>query len=206
MPEPMNPAPTTPRSATSPAATCWRGASPAWAVAMSGGRLPLHGRHLALPQLDAPDLAGERLRQVVDELDPARVGVRRQPVADEVLDVLGHVVAGLVALGEHDERLDHVAALLVGRGHGGGLAHRRVLQAGRLDLEGTDAIAGGDDHVVGAPGVPDVAVLVLHRGVLGVEPLAAEVRLGVLRAVPVAERVVRVGARAQADLPALALW
>src|SRR5919199_1303854 len=87
----------------SPAATCWRGASPAWAVAMSGGRLPLHGRHLALPQLDAPDLAGERLRQVVDELDPARVGVRRQPVADEALDVLGHLVAGLVALGQHDE-------------------------------------------------------------------------------------------------------
>ena len=38
---------------------------------------------LLLAQLDAPDLAGERLRQVVDELDLARVGVGREVAADE---------------------------------------------------------------------------------------------------------------------------
>ena len=110
-----------------------------------------------------------------------------------------------MALGEHDERLDHVALDLVGRGDRGRLAHRRVLDAGRLDLERADPVAGGDDHVVGAPGVPDVAVLVHGRRVLGVEPVAAEGLLGGLGQVPVAERVVRVGARAQADLAALAL-
>jgi hypothetical protein len=55
------------------------------------------------------------------------------------------------------------------------------------------------------PFVPDVAVLVLARGVLGVEPLAAEHLVGCLRPVPVAERIVRVRAGAQADLAALAL-
>src|SRR4051794_8414391 len=79
-----------------------------------------------------------------------------------------------------------------------------MLDAGGLHLERADAIAGGDDDVVGAAGVPDVAVLVLRRGVLGVEPLAAEGLARRLLVVPVAERVVRVAARAQADLAPLA--
>ena len=74
-----------------------------------------------------------------------------------------------------------------------------------LDLERADPVAGRDDHVVGAALVPDVAVLVERGGVLGVEPVAAERLLGVLRVVPVADRIVRVRARAQADLAALAL-
>src|SRR6185436_21179393 len=106
--------------------------------------------------------------------------------------------------GEHDERLHDVAAALVGRGHGGGLLYGRVLDARRLDLERADSVPGRDDHVVGAAGVPDVAVLVLHGRILRVEPLAAEDLLGVLGPVPVADRVVRVGAGAQADLAALA--
>ena len=95
-------------------------------------------------------------------------------------------------LGEDDERLDDVATQLVRRRDRGRLAHRRMLQARRLDLERADAVAGGDDHVVGAALVPVVAVLVLARGVLGVEPLAAEGLLARLRVVPVAERIVRV--------------
>ena len=110
-----------------------------------------------------------------------------------------------MALGEDDEGLHDVALDLVGRGDRRRLAHRLVLQAGRLDLEGADAVAGGDDDVVGAPGVPDVAVLVLHGGVLGVKPLAAEGLLGGLGVAPVAERIVGIRARAQADLAALAL-
>src|SRR3954447_8029859 len=96
----MKPAPTTPMSRTS---------------AMRR-RLLLRRLHLALAQLDAADLAGERLRQVVDELDLARVRVRRQPVADVALDRLHDLVGRLVALGEHDERLDDAAAAPRGRG------------------------------------------------------------------------------------------
>src|SRR4051794_62985 len=79
-----------------------------------------------------------------------------------------------------------------------------MLEADRLDLEGTDPVAGGDDHVVGAPFVPEVAVLVPARCVTGVEPLAAERLLARLGVAPVAERIVRVAARPQADLAALA--
>src|SRR4029077_13570851 len=52
--------------------------------------------------------------------------------------------------------------------------------------------------------VPDVAVLVHARGVLGVEPLAVERLTRSLLVVPVAERVVRVRPRPEADLAALA--
>src|SRR4029078_9478228 len=76
--------------------------------------------------------------------------------------------------------------------------------AGRLDLERADPVAGRDDHVVGPPLVPDVAVLVHARGVLGVEPLAVERLPRSLLVVPVAERVVRVRPRPEADLAALA--
>src|SRR4051794_34349617 len=79
-----------------------------------------------------------------------------------------------------------------------------MLDTGRLDLERPDAIAGGDDHVVAAAGVPHVAVLVHESGVLAVEPLAAERLTRLVLVPPVAERVVRVRARAETDLTALA--
>ena len=48
-----------------------------------GAAIRLVAGGVALAQLDSADLAGQRLRQLVDELDPPRVGVRRQAVADE---------------------------------------------------------------------------------------------------------------------------
>src|SRR3954451_2509821 len=159
---------------------------------------------LLLAQLDPPDLARQRLGQRVDELDPPRVRVRAEPLADVALDLLRQLVARLRAGGEDDERLDHVPAPLVRRRDRRGLGDRRVLEAGGLDLERADPVARRDDHVVGPALVPDVAVLVLARGVLGVEPLPAE-RLAARRlVVPVAEGIVRVRPRAQADLAALA--
>src|ERR687890_752893 len=54
----------------------------------AGRRLLPRCLHLPLAQLDAADLARERLGQVVDELDLARIGVCGQPLAHELLDVL----------------------------------------------------------------------------------------------------------------------
>src|SRR5258705_439055 len=79
-----------------------------------------------------------------------------------------------------------------------------MLDARRLDLERPDPVAGGDDHVVGAAGVPDVAVVVHDGRVLRVEPVAAEGLACGLLVAPVAERVMRVRAGPQADLTALA--
>src|SRR4051794_39846449 len=156
-------------------------------------RLPLlTGRMLALAQLDAADLSRERLREVLHELDLPRIRVLGQPVTNEAADLAGQVVAGLMPFREHDERLHDVSAPLVGRRHRRGLAYRRMLDAGGLDLEWADSVAGRDDHVVRPSGVPDVAVLIHHGGVLRVEPLTAERLARRLLVVPVAERVVRV--------------
>src|SRR4051794_7221146 len=93
------------------------------------------GLELALSELDPADLSGERLGQVIHELDLARVRVRAQARAHVRLDVVDQIVARRVPLGEHDERLDHVPAPLVGRRDGRRLLDRRVLEAGGLDLE-----------------------------------------------------------------------
>src|SRR5947208_15894433 len=108
----------------------------------------------------------------------------------ELFEVISEVGGRALTLRQNDKRLDEMAAPLVGRGDRRRFAHSRVLDARRLDLEGPDPVAGRDDHVVGAPRVPEVAVGVLLGGVLGVEPLAAEGLLGVLRAVPVTEWIV----------------
>src|SRR5512132_386658 len=120
----------------------------------SGARLAVPA--VGLAQLRAADLAGKGLGQVVHELDLARVGVGREPLADMPLELAGQLVAGLGAGDQPDERLDHVAALGVGAGHHRRLGHRRVLQQGALDLERPDPVAGRDDHVVGPARVPDV--------------------------------------------------
>src|SRR5205085_6585834 len=139
---------------------------------------------LELPQLDPPDLPRERLRQVLDELDSAWIRVRRQALADEGLDLGRELVGGRVTTSGDDERLDDIAAELVGRRDRGRFLDARMLEADGLDLERADAVARRDDHVVGAALVPDVAVLVLSRRVLRVEPVAAEVGRRVVLAVP----------------------
>ena len=52
-----------------------------------------------MTKYDPTDLAGERLRQVVDELDAPRIRIRGEPLANECLDLLG----------EGHERTDELA-------------------------------------------------------------------------------------------------
>jgi len=79
------------------------------------------------------------------------------------LDLPRKLVRGLGAGGEAHERLDDVAAQLVGRGDGGRLDDLGVLDDRRLDLERADPVAGRDDDVVVSPLVPAVAVLVAAK-------------------------------------------
>src|SRR5262249_26173917 len=111
---------------------------------------------LELSQLRAADLPGQRLPELGDELDSAWIRVRGEPFANVGLDVVGEMVARLVAVGEHDERLDDGAAQLVRRGDDGSLLDGGMLEADGLDLERADPVAGRDDHVVGTADVPEV--------------------------------------------------
>src|SRR3712207_4801371 len=116
--------------------------------------------HLALAKLDAADLAARGFGELADELDLAGILVRGGLRLAEVLYLAGEPVARFVVLADDDVRLDDAAAVLVrGRDHRA-LDDRGVLYEDALDLEGTDAVSGGEDHVVRAALEPQVTVLV----------------------------------------------
>src|SRR4029453_13285767 len=150
----------------------------------SGG--PLGARLLALAELDPADLAGDGLGEVVGELDLAGVLVGGGDGAAVLLELADQVLGALVAGRQHDEGLDQLAALGVGLADHRRLGHRRVLNQGRLDLEGADAGGGRGDHVVVAGDEPEVAVLVDIGAVAGVVEVAPEGGGGRLGCVPVA--------------------
>ena len=88
-----------------------------------------------------------------------------------------------VALERH-ERGDRLAGVLVGLADHRGLGDLRVRDDRRLDLGGRQPVAGDVDHVVDAPDDPEVAVLVLARGVADeVDVLAELVPVGLDEAV-----------------------
>ena len=81
-----------------------------------------------------------------------------QPVAREVLHLVDEVVAGR-AVGD-DERLDDLPAQCIGHADHGRFDDIGMLEHRVLDLDRAHRPAGGDDHVVGAAAVIEVAVLV----------------------------------------------
>src|SRR5436190_3990424 len=90
------------------------------------------GAALEFAQLEALDLSGRRLRQLVDELDEARVLVGRKPFLDEGLET--RFVDPLAGL-EDDERLGLDEAFLVLLADDRALEYRLVLHQRGLHLE-----------------------------------------------------------------------
>src|SRR3546814_8753633 len=67
--------------------------------------------------LRAPDFPAGRLRQVSDELDPARIFVRRGGFLYLFLQGFDQILGRFPSGGQNHERLDHFAAGRVGAGH-----------------------------------------------------------------------------------------
>src|SRR2546425_12389862 len=70
---------------------------------------------LAFAQLDPPDLSCESLREIVDELDPARIRIGRVAVAHESVDFVPESVGPPVGSRPHDEGLHDDAPPIVMR-------------------------------------------------------------------------------------------
>src|SRR5437879_4329828 len=149
----------------------------------SAGRSRSPSLHVA--QLGAPDLAADRLRQVGDELDLARVLVRSGHRLDVLLQLAGERLRRKVPGRQHHERLDDLAAERVRLADDGRLGDRGVLDQGGFDLEWPDPVRRTVDHVVGAAHEPEVAVVVHRRAVAGDVPVAAMALLRRLRVAPV---------------------
>ena len=77
------------------------------------------------------------------------------------------VVVGGEPVLERDEGLDHLADGGIGLADDGRLGHRGMIGQRVLDLERTDQVPGGLDHVVGAADEPEVAVGVALDEVAG---------------------------------------
>ncbi|MFN8566072.1 MAG: hypothetical protein U0Z44_00830 [Kouleothrix sp.] len=72
------------------------------------------------------------------------------------------------------EGLDDLATQIVGAGHHGGLGYGWMLDQCALDLERADAVAGAEDHIIGAAHEPEIAVLIDDRPVAGNIPITAD--------------------------------
>src|SRR3990172_7134636 len=130
---------TTPSSCVMAKPKTGQTSSPPGSGAAARGRLsglPFALRPLLVHQLAAQDLARERLRDRLHELQLAHLLVGSHPVGDELHDLLG---GGLLGGPEDDERLGDLAAVDVrlrdhgGVGDGGGL-HGQRPQLGRRHL------------------------------------------------------------------------
>src|SRR5215210_3048439 len=141
--------------------------------------------HLALTQFDAPDLAARGLWELADELDAPGILVRGGLGLAKVRYLPREPIRRFVVLADNDVRFDHAPAVLVRRGHYRALDDRLVLDEDALDLEGPDAVAGREDHVVRAPHEPQVSVLVPVRPVAGEVVAVPEDCLRLVRLVPV---------------------
>ena len=86
------------------------------------------------------------------------------------------LVGALEVALERDEGADRLAGVLVGLADHRRLGDLRVRDDRRLDLGGREPVAGDVDHVVDAADHPEVAVLVLARGVADEVGLLAELR------------------------------
>src|SRR5215469_4262753 len=133
----------------------------------SGGR-PLS----LLPEHETLHLACAGPRQRGDEFDGARVLVRRDPLLDEVLQFSGRCLSPWF---QDDEGLDDLAACLVGHADDGALGDIGVAQQHFLDLRPRDAVAAGDDHVVGPGLEPEVAIRVPDICIAGQVPAVLNV-------------------------------
>src|SRR5262249_35654384 len=115
-------------------------------------------RLFPLPQFDAADFATDGLGQYCDELDLTRIFVGCGDALDVLLEVLHQRRGGLIARRQYDKRLDNGATYFVGAGDDGRFGHGVMLEEGTLDLEGTNAIPGANDHVVSPTYKPEIAL------------------------------------------------
>src|SRR6266436_1034981 len=138
------------------------------------------------PQFESLNFSGGRLRQLVEEHDPARVLVRRQALFHERLELGLERRARRVAPREHDERERLHQLVSVFRTHHARFHDGRMLGERAFDLRRRHPHAARFDHVVGPTSVPEVAIRVPGVLVARPHPLARERLLGALGLVPVA--------------------
>ena len=140
---------------------------------------------LRIAQIPSAHLARHRHREFVDELDLARVFVRRELLLHVLLDLADQRVGFLDAGHDLDERFDRLPALRIGHADHRARCDTLHLDDLRFDLGGTDAVARRLDDVVAAALEVEVAVVVGITHVAGHAPLAFELLFHRFRILPI---------------------
>jgi hypothetical protein len=151
---------------------------------------------------EALDLADGRLRPFRDKMEPPRIfvgGELRLAVQDKLTLHPGQVGAFLF---QHDPRFGLDQPVCIGPPHHRGLKHFGVLAKPRLDLDWRAPDAADLEHVIVAPAVNVITVVVPQEGIAGAKPAVDHGTAGALRIVSV---VFRRGVTADDELPAFAL-
>src|SRR6185312_6225492 len=117
--------------------------------------------------------------------------VLAEPAAHEALYSGNGVGIGCVTGPWHDEGFDHLAAQCIGHAYHGDGGHCRVTEQHVLDLHRTHGPAGGDDRVIGAPGVVEIPVRIDPAAILGREPRAMAADLDLTQLIWRAGRSIR---------------
>src|SRR5258708_3057392 len=154
------------------------------------------------PQFEPLDLSRRRLRQLGEELDPARILVGRELVLDVLLEPgLQRAASPLALLGDDEAFRFEDLVLVLGADYRGCEAWVVRDESG-FAFSGRDVDTGNFQHVVRAPAVYVVAVAVEAVLVAALRPPAHEGVAALVVVIPVAG-----GARRPADLklPHLAL-
>src|SRR6266571_5337154 len=139
-------------------------------MACRGSTLPLFSFFLAQTQHPALHFSGGGHRQAVGEFDFLGIFVGSELAAYVLLQLRLQRCRSLVARREDDESLHDMCALGIGAAHHGAVRDRGMLYQAVLDLRGTDAVARALEHIVGAPLIPEIAVLVALREIPGAAP------------------------------------
>ncbi len=135
------------------------------AVLVRGVLLPRAGLRFRLAEVGPADLAADRLRELGAELG---VGILTAPVGlGEHKDGPGELGGGTWPGFRIMNAFTRAPRMGSGLPITAGLGHRRVLGERALDLERTDPVVGGLDHVVRAADEPEASVHVAVRSVSG---------------------------------------
>src|SRR6185295_9588243 len=139
------------------------------------------------PQLEALYLTCGRLGELVDELDPARVLVRREVRLHVLAQLLGELSRRRPAALQHDVRLRLDELFLVGAADHRRLEDDRMRDERRLDLDRRYIDAADLEHVVAAARVEVPAVRVDRIFVAAAGPRTLERSARFFAIVPVSQ-------------------
>src|SRR5690348_12558847 len=151
---------------------------------------------LTVAQHATLDLACRGLGQPVYELDLPWVLVRCRDTLYVFLNLLGQEIAPKDSWAQNDECLHDLAAFDVRTADDRAFLHRHMLYDRILDLDRSDAIASGIDHIIGAAEIEDISILIDFDDVATVDPLVAVAAydrgLAQFRIFPVADHGLRI--------------